>query len=409
MCVVRAVGIGLVALVAAGCQQSKSSNPLSPDIAGPIPGVSITAPKPLEPVVGQTLETTQQPFVFLIENAGSSGVRPLYLQFQLATDAGFQTLVHNADRIDPGPNGRTTYRMTISLDTPGAYYWRSRAFDGANTGPWSAGASFTLAEPVIIETPLPVAPIGQIDTVTPQFVLRNGRISGPAGPVIYRIEVATLPDPGAVAAVLSAGVGSGTTTTVSSGGAAPYATTLYWRAYATNGDDREPAVWPGRPSARRTPRPGAGAVGAGLAVAGRVAAPSAVRGPSTSTRRCRSSVACTTARAPTWAPAHRATAGTGSSRVRWPPCTTATGATTRRARTPTGASRTAAPAGRSRTTSSCDATRGRRGTSSAVPVRAATRSMPTTSVGCRATRTSTPPRGPRCRSRGAGAHATRRT
>ena len=84
MSVVRAVGLGLAALIAAGCQQSKSANPLSPDIAGPIPGVSITAPKPLEPAVGQTLETSQQPFTFLIENASTSGVRPLYLQFQLA-------------------------------------------------------------------------------------------------------------------------------------------------------------------------------------------------------------------------------------------------------------------------------------------------------------------------------------
>ncbi len=265
MFVVRTVGICLVALVAAGCQQSKSANPLSPDIAGPIPGVSITAPKALEPAVGQTLETTQQPFAFLIENAGSSGVRPLYLQFQLASDAGFQTVVHNADRIDPGPNGRTTYRMTVSLDTPGTYYWRSRAFDGANTGPWSAGTNFTLAEPVIIETPLPLAPIGQIDTITPQFVMRNGRISGPAGPVIYRIEVATLPDPGAVAVVLSTGVGSGTTTTVSSGGATPYATTLYWRAYATNGAIESPrSAWAGF----RTPNAPTGGVGVGVAGGG---------------------------------------------------------------------------------------------------------------------------------------------
>ena len=263
MSVARTVGIALVALVAAGCQQSKSANPLSPDIAGPIPGVSITAPRPLEPGTGQTLETTQQPFRFLIENASSSGVRPLYLQFQLASDAGFQTLAHNADRIEPGPNGRTTYEMTISLSTPGAYYWRSRSFDGANTGPWSAAASFTLAEPIIIDTPIPIAPVGQIDTVTPQFVVRNGRISGPAGPVIYRFEVATLPDDGAVAAVLSTGVGSGSSTSISSGSAAPYATVLYWRAYATNGTIESPrSAW----AAFRTPNApttGGGGTGGG--------------------------------------------------------------------------------------------------------------------------------------------------
>lgn len=260
MFVVRAVGLGLVALVAAGCQQSKSANPLSPDIAGPIPGVSITAPKPLEPAVGQTLESTQQPFRFLIENASTSGLRPLFLQFQLASDSAFQTIVHNADRLEPGPNGRTSYTMNVALTTAGTYHWRSRSFDGANTGPWSAPASFTLAEPVIIETPIPIAPVGQIDTVTPQFVVRNGRISGPAGPVIYRFEVATLPDPGAIAAVLSTSVGSGSTTTLASGSAAPYATTLYWRAFATNGTVESPrSAW----AAFRTPNAPTGGGGTG--------------------------------------------------------------------------------------------------------------------------------------------------
>ncbi|HUU32787.1 MAG TPA: hypothetical protein VMW48_01925, partial [Vicinamibacterales bacterium] len=168
MYAIRAVGLGLVALLATACQQTKSANPLSPDIAGPIPDVAITAPKALEPVVGQTLDSTQQPLDFLIENPGTSGVRPLFLQFQLAADTGFSQVLHQADRIDPGPNGRTTYQLTQTLGAGGTYYWRSRAFDGANTGPWSAAASFSLAEPVVIDTPTPLAPLGQIDTLAPQ-------------------------------------------------------------------------------------------------------------------------------------------------------------------------------------------------------------------------------------------------
>lgn len=244
MRVVRAVVVGLIAVGAAACQQAKSANPLSPDIAGPIPGVSITAPKALEPGAGQTLETAQQPFTFLIENAGTSGERPLFLQFQLASDVAFDQVVHTAERIELGPNGRTTYRLPQTLTTPGTYHWRSRAIDGANTGPWAAATSFVMAEPVVIEAPIPATPVGVIDTITPQFVMRNGRISGPAGPVVYRVEVATLPDPSAIAAVLSNGVGSGTTTTIPQGGTAPYATTLYWRAYATNGAIESPrSAW----------------------------------------------------------------------------------------------------------------------------------------------------------------------
>lgn len=267
MRVVRAVVVGLAAVVAAACQQSKSANPLSPDIAGPIPGVSITATKALEPFAGQTLETTQQPFTFLIENGSTSGVRPLYLQFQLASDGGFQSIVHAADNVTVGPNGRTSYKMSQTLANPGQYFWRSRVADGANTGPWSGATTFTLAEPVIIEAPAPMSPAGQIDTLAPVFIVRNGRVSGPAGPVVVHIELALVPDPGAVQAVISAGLAGGPTTSVPPGGAAPYATTIYWRTYATNGAIESPrSDWvafrtPAAPTPNAPTPPTTGSVG----------------------------------------------------------------------------------------------------------------------------------------------------
>lgn len=265
MRLVRAVSWSLVAMLAAACQQSKSANPLSPDIAGPIPGVNISAPKALEPFANQTLESAQQPFTFLIENGSSSGVRPLFLQFQLASDAGFQSVVHAADQIPVGGNGRTTYRMTQSLVTPGSYHWRSRAVDGANTGPWSTAATFTLAEPVIIEAPMPVSPVGQIDQLAPTFVVRNGRVSGPAGPVIIHLELGLIPDASGVQAVLSAGIAGGATTSIPSGAQAPPSTTIYWRAYATNGTIESPrSDWAAfrTPSASTGGGPTTGSVGA---------------------------------------------------------------------------------------------------------------------------------------------------
>ena len=36
----------------AGCEAQKSETPLSPSVAGPIPGVEITAPRLLEPSMG---------------------------------------------------------------------------------------------------------------------------------------------------------------------------------------------------------------------------------------------------------------------------------------------------------------------------------------------------------------------
>lgn len=232
---IRLVGMSLLALAVAACQTSKSANPLSPDIAGPIAGVTISAPKTLEPGPGQTVESDRQPLTFVIENATSSGVRPLSLQLQLASDVDFQRLLHQSATIAPGGNGRTSYRLPETISTPGTYYWRVRAADGANTGPYSAPAGFTLLEPVVIEPPVPISPQGQIDTVTPSFVLRNGRISGPAGPVIYRVELALAPDDNQVAIVLQSGVGSAGTTTIAAGSPIPNATTVYWRAFATNG------------------------------------------------------------------------------------------------------------------------------------------------------------------------------
>lgn len=236
----RLVGVGLLALALAACQTSKSANPLSPDVAGPIAGVSITAPKTLEPGIGQTVESDRQPLTFLIENASSTGARPLSLQLQLASDVDFQQVVHQPGTIATGANGRTSYRLTETISTPGTYYWRVRALDGANTGPYSAPAAFTLLEPVVIEPPVPITPQGQIDTVTPAFVLRNGRISGPAGAVVYRVELALVPDDNQVAIVLSSGVGSAGTTTVAAGSPLPNATTVYWRAFATNGSIETP-------------------------------------------------------------------------------------------------------------------------------------------------------------------------
>lgn len=261
----RIVGVGLAAVLGLACQQTKSANPLSPDIAGPIPGVTISAPKPLEPFAGQTMESTQQPLTFLIENSSTTGVRPLYLQFQLAADEGFQQVLHTADRLTPGDGGRTSYRLTQTLGAGGTYYWRSRALDGANTGPYSAARSFSLTEPVVIETPIPVQPAGQITTVTPPFVVQNGRISGPAGPVQYFIEVATAADPGAIALRMQVTPGSNGTTSISAGSPAPYGTILYWRTYATNFTIQSPpSPWVGfRTPDAPTPGGGGGGTGGG--------------------------------------------------------------------------------------------------------------------------------------------------
>lgn len=228
---------GLSALVAitclVGCEAAKSSNPTAPSVAGPIPGVNITAPRPLEPYAGSTLTFTGEPQTLLIENAGTSGARSLWLQLEVGTDEAFQQIVHQADQIALGPNGRTEYRLPAPLGAGYTYYWRSRAADGANTGPYSSASSFTVVPPVVIDAPVAVSPSGKLNTNKPEFRLTNGGFSGTTG-VAYRFELSTTGDFSSIAAIVTVPVnGSGSTTM--SVGELPYKTTYYWRARGSDG------------------------------------------------------------------------------------------------------------------------------------------------------------------------------
>ena len=228
---------GLSALVAiiclAGCEAAKSANPNAPTVAGPIPGVSITAPKPLEPGAGVTLVASSDPYTLLIENPGSSGPRVIWLQLEMAADSNFQQIVHQADRIEPGPNGRTAYRLPEPLGAGFTYYWRTRAADGANTGPYSAVSNFTVVIPVSIEAPVALEPSGNLTTNKPTFKARNGAISGTVG-VVYRFEVSNNAQMSPAMAVVTSSPGSDGNTTMTLG-ELPYDTVLYWRIHGTDG------------------------------------------------------------------------------------------------------------------------------------------------------------------------------
>lgn len=228
---------GLSALVAitclVGCEAAKSANPTAPSVAGPIPGVNITAPKLLEPLAGSTLIFTGDPQTLLIENAGTSGARTIWLQLEVGTDANFSQLVHQADQIALGSDGRTTYRMPAPLGAGYTYYWRTRAADGANVGPYSAVASFSIVPPVVIDAPVAAAPSGKLTTNKPEFRATNGTISGTTG-VAYRFELATDSGFSAIQAVVTVPA-NGNGTTVMSVGELPYKTTYYWRVRGSDG------------------------------------------------------------------------------------------------------------------------------------------------------------------------------
>jgi len=250
-----------------GCESAKSANPTAPSVAGPIPGVNISAPRPLEPYAGSTLVFDGEPPTLLIENAGTSGARTIWLQLEVAADTSFQQIVHQADQISLGGNGRTSYRLPAPLGAGYTYYWRTRAADGANTGPYSSVSNFNVVPPVVIDAPVAIAPSGKITTNKPEFKVTNGAISGTTG-VVYRFEVSLTGDFSTMVAIVTAAPnGSGSTTMTL--GDLPYKTTYYWRVRGSDGSKESPYsntqtfTTPDTPAPPPTP-PGGGGVPGGV-------------------------------------------------------------------------------------------------------------------------------------------------
>ena len=132
-----AVLSGVMMFALAGCEAKKSSNPLSPSVAGPIAGVNITAPQLIEPTQGTRYKESQQPIKLVVGNATSTGVRPVLYIFEVAADADFNTKVFARGGVPAGDGGRTSVQID-RLDSGRTYYWRAKADDGANSSSyWS--------------------------------------------------------------------------------------------------------------------------------------------------------------------------------------------------------------------------------------------------------------------------------
>ncbi len=234
----RMLAVLAVAALSAACESNKSANPLSPSVAGPIPGVEITTPKPLEPGINWEVPTEKQPLALLIENAGTNGQRPLALDVEVASDDRFSTKVFTRSGVTPGPNGRTSLRLPDKLASDRTYFWRVKAQDGANEGTWSAPVKFTIFTPKVLQAPRPRSPINGATTADadPGFRFRNAERSGPLGNITYRVEVSNNSSFSGVIASYTGREqnGAGGETTVNAGSALPGGT-LFWRARASDG------------------------------------------------------------------------------------------------------------------------------------------------------------------------------
>ena len=244
-----AAGCGLFLLALAGCQTSKSSTPTAPTVAGPIPGVNISAPVMLEPAQGFKFKENEQPIRLVVRNATTNGVRPLTYTFEVSADSGFAAKVFSRSNVAPG-DGKTSVQID-RLEIGRAYYWRAWAEDGANTGTM-ATAGFEIYPKPAVTPPVALAPINNelLTTTTPAIRVSNAGFVGPVGSLAYEFQVAT---DQAFTKLQAAGMvnqGAGQTTFNSS--PLTNGATMFWRARASDGETT--SAWTATQSFR-TPAP----------------------------------------------------------------------------------------------------------------------------------------------------------
>jgi hypothetical protein len=224
---------GLLVLGLGGCEASKSANPTAPTVAGPIPGVNISAPVMLEPAQGFKFKESEQPIRLVVQNATTSGVRALTYTFEVASDSGFTTKVFSRSNVAPG-DGKTSVQID-RLDIGRAYYWRAWAEDGANTGT-AATAGFEIYPKPAVSAPTPVSPVNNAmaSSLSPVITAANATWVGPVGGLTYEFQVAKDQTFSLLAAAGIVNEGSGQTTFTSSPLTA--SATMFWRVRASDGE-----------------------------------------------------------------------------------------------------------------------------------------------------------------------------
>lgn len=256
--------LAAVILAAAGCDRVKSATPLSPSLAGPIEGVAISVPSPVQPAPGQQIKDTDQPLTLVFANAESNSVRPYKLLLQIAIDEGFSAVVYSQNGIVPATDGPNRVLLPSKLQPGRVYFWRTRADDGANASDWSAPVVFEILQPIVLGVPEPLSPIANVRVLssTPQLRVRNGVSTGPFGALTYHFQASTNT---AFTGEVGDGLvpeGSGETVVTVPKSPGPDKV-VYWRVRITDGENFGP--WSRTESYRtpltNTPPPGGGGGG----------------------------------------------------------------------------------------------------------------------------------------------------
>jgi hypothetical protein len=184
----------------AACERTKTSNPLSPQVAGPMEGITITAPIVSEPQIGQKVKDPEQPITLVMFNPVSNIARPIRLSVQIAADPSFTGQTYSQTGIELSATGLTRVPLPAKLPGGRTYYWRAKADDGANTSGWSTTWTFEALMPVVFGAPEPKTPTANIRvaSTTPEFTIANAPASGPFGNLWYHFQISERADFGTI-------------------------------------------------------------------------------------------------------------------------------------------------------------------------------------------------------------------
>jgi hypothetical protein len=239
MCV---AGMLATSVVTGACSIERSSDPLTPTVAGPIPGVVITAPKAMQPPNGAKVGD-DKPLSFTVASASTSGVRPFTYFIEIASNVDFTNVVLAKGGFAPSQGPETTFVVPDRLASNAVYFWRVKADDGANASAFSAAAQFTVFTVVTYEPPGPVAPVNgtTVSNLRPRFSWANATKNvAPADGVRYEIQLSDTDTFGQKVSATVGEDGSGRTS-VDAPQDLPVAQQAFWKVRAF--DDNNVGPW----------------------------------------------------------------------------------------------------------------------------------------------------------------------
>jgi hypothetical protein len=207
----------------------------APGSGAPLAGVlttgSIAAPRPIAPATNLIIRFVDQPVILIVQNAVVTKPGGTTYTFEVATDVGFAGKVQTKDGIAEGSNGTTS----VALDALAGgkdYYWHARAQGAGTTGVYGTTFKFTMGPPIVINSPVPIAPLTGAQTGSrPTLRVTNAIRSGPAGPITYKFEISTVAGFTSVLGMGSSPEGVNETGFIPTSDL-PTGTTLFWRATA---------------------------------------------------------------------------------------------------------------------------------------------------------------------------------